>query len=119
MTYLAKSNLFFKEDETQWEVVGEGVQRQIVGFDDRIMMVIVKFDERAIGPLHQHHHTQVTHVAAGAFEVTIGDEKKIVKKGDSFYIPSNATHGVVCLEEGILIDGFSPIREDFMKLTNI
>jgi quercetin dioxygenase-like cupin family protein len=115
MTYLAKSNLFFKEEETEWEVVGEGVQRQIVGFDDRVMMVNVKFDKGAIGPLHNHHHTQVTHIAQGKFEVTIEDETRILKKGDSFYIPSDKIHGVVCLEEGMLIDVFSPIREDFMK----
>jgi quercetin dioxygenase-like cupin family protein len=110
-----KSNLFFKEEETQWEVVGEGVQRQIVGYDNRIMMVNVKFEKGAIGSLHNHHHTQVTHIAEGAFEVIIEEEKRILKKGDSFYIPSNKIHGVICLEEGMLIDIFSPIREDFIK----
>lgn len=115
MTVLTNSTRFFKEEETQWEVVGEGVQRQIVGFDDRVMMVNVKFEKGAIGPLHNHHHTQVTHIADGAFEVTIEEETRILKKGDSFYIPFNKIHGVVCLEEGILIDVFSPMREDFIK----
>ncbi|OOG74146.1 cupin domain-containing protein [Flavobacterium sp. A45] len=110
-----KSNLFFKEDETPWKVAGEGVLRQILGYDDRIMMVNVKFEKGAIGYLHHHHHTQVTHIAAGTFEVTIEEETRILKKGDSFYIPSNKIHGVVCLEAGILIDVFSPIREDFIK----
>lgn len=115
MTVVENSTRFFKEEETQWEFVGEGVQRQIVGFDDRVMMVNVKFEEGAIGPLHNHHHIQVTHIADGAFEVTIEEEIRILKKGDSFYIPSNKIHGVVCLEEGILIDVFSPMREDFIK----
>lgn len=115
MTVLANNTRFFKEEETQWEVVGEGVQRQIVGFDDRVMMVNVKFEKGAIGPLHNHHHTQVSHIAVGTFEVTIEEETRILKKGDSFYIPSNKIHGVVCLEEGILIDVFSPMREDFIK----
>jgi quercetin dioxygenase-like cupin family protein len=115
MTVLTNSTRFFKEEETQWEVVGEGVRRQIVGFDDRVMMVNVKFEKGAIGSLHNHHHTQVTHITAGTFEVTIEEETRILKKGDSFYIPSNKIHGVVCLEEGILIDVFSPMREDFIK----
>lgn len=115
MTVVANSMRFFKEEETQWEVVGEGVERQIVGFDDRVMMVNVKFEKGAIGPLHNHHHTQVTHIADGTFEVTIEEEIRILKKGDSFYIPSNKIHGVVCLEEGILIDVFSPMREHFIK----
>ncbi|TDE01272.1 cupin domain-containing protein [Flavobacterium hiemivividum] len=110
-----KSNLFFEEEKSPWEVVGEGIQRQIVGYDDTVMMVNVKFEKGGIGSLHHHRHTQVTHIAEGTFAVTIEEETKILKKGDSFYIPSNKIHGVVCLEAGILIDVFSPIREDFMK----
>ena len=50
----------------------------------------------------------------GKFEFHIDGEKQIVKAGDGVYIPPNAVHGAVCLEDGILIDVFSPIREDFM-----
>ena len=51
----------------------------------------------------------------GSFEFTIGDETKIVNQGDSVYMPSGVTHGVTCLEEGILCDVFNPMREDFLK----
>lgn len=114
MKKFATSKEFLIGSELAWETVGEGVQRQITGYDDKIMMVNVKFDTGGIGPLHQHHHSQVTYIARGKFEMTIGDEKRILKAGDSFYIPSNVLHGLTCLEEGLLIDVFSPIREDFM-----
>jgi quercetin dioxygenase-like cupin family protein len=56
------------------------------------MMVKVKFEKDAIGPLHEHPHTQVSYVESGLFEVTIGDKKKIIKKGDGFlYFPSHNT----------------------------
>jgi quercetin dioxygenase-like cupin family protein len=35
--------------------------------------------------------------------------------GDAFYIPPNVIHGAVCLEAGVLIDVFSPMREDFIE----
>lgn len=110
---MTKTTVFFDGKHTEWEVVEEKIQRQIVGFDDKIMMVNVRFEKGGIGAMHKHHHSQVTHVAEGKFEVTIDDEKKILEKGDSFYIPSNVMHGVVCLESGLLIDVFSPVREDF------
>ena len=47
--------------------------------------------------------------------LTIDGETKIVKQGDSVYMPSNAEHGVTCLEEGILVDVFNPMRKDFLK----
>lgn len=115
MTNNANKTNFFKEKERDWELVEEGIKRQIVGFDDKIMMVNVKFEKGGIGVLHKHYHSQVTHIAEGAFEVTIDDEIQILKKGDSFYIPSNSMHGVVCLVKGMLIDVFSPVREDFIK----
>lgn len=108
------TNHFFKAQEQAWEAVGEGITRQITGYDASIMMVKVTFEKGAIGALHAHPHTQTTYVASGRFEVTIKGQNQTLKEGDSFYAPSDAEHGVVCLEAGMLIDVFSPMREDFM-----
>ncbi len=112
-TFGASKEFLFGE-EIEWETVGEGVQRQIMGYDDKIMLVKVKFDKGGIGPMHEHHHSQVTYVESGKYELTIGKESKTVKGGDAFYIPPHVLHGAICVEAGVLIDVFSPIREDFM-----
>lgn len=108
-----QSEVFQNGEEIQWEVVGEGVQRQILGHDDHILIVKVSFEKGSIGPIHDHFHSQATYVESGAFEVVVNGEKKVLKAGDGFYIPPHAPHGAVCLEAGVLIDVFSPIREDF------
>ena len=64
---------------------------------------------------HHHEHLQITYVAEGSFEFTIGGETKVVKKGDSVYMPSNVEHGVTALEDGKLVDVFNPMRQDFLK----
>jgi len=107
--------IFFENDAIGWEKIDDFIDRQIVGYDDSVMMVNVRFKKGGIGYLHHHVHIQVTHIAEGKFEVSIGNTKKILKKGDSFFIPSNVEHGVVCLEDGLLVDVFSPMREDFIK----
>ncbi len=114
------SDVFIKDEKVEWEEVGNGVRRKIMAYDDLIMLVKAEFQEGSIGPIHDHHHSQVTYVESGAFEVTIGKEKKVLKTNDAFYIPPHTPHGAVCLEEGVLLDVFSPIREDFMtaKITN-
>lgn len=109
------SLIFFEEEKLDWEIVDEKIKRQIVGYDDHLMMVVVKFETGGIGSLHHHPHVQVSYVSEGKFEVSINNQKKVLKKGDSFFVPTNETHGVVCLEAGILIDVFSPKREDFLK----
>ena len=108
------SELFCMADSMEWEDLGGGVSRKIMGWDNQIMMVKVKFEKGAEGSPHQHFQTQTTYCAKGKFEFTIGDEKQVVKYGDGIYVPPNVLHGAVCLEEGVLIDVFSPVREDFL-----
>jgi len=111
---MIQSNLFQIENETSWEDLGNGIKRQVFGYDDRIMLVKAKFEVGAVGDLHEHHHTQVTYVDSGAFEMTIGEEVRIIRKGDGYYVPPHIIHGCVCLEAGMLIDAFTPHREDFL-----
>lgn len=115
MESFGASKDFLIDSEIGREVVGDGIKRKIMGYDDKVMMVNVLFDKGAIGTLHEHYHSQVTNVAKGSFEVTIGGVTKVMKQGDCFYIPPHIVHGVLCLEDGLLIDVFSPIREDFMQ----
>lgn len=115
MKSFGTSEEFLLGNKIKWEKVGEGVHRKIMGYDDKIMLVHVAFDRGGIGPVHKHIHSQVTYVQKGKFEVTIGDETQILKEGDGFYIPPNVLHGAICLEDGELLDVFSPIREDFME----
>ena len=110
---------FHKDADIQWEELGGGVSRKFLGYDNQIMMVKVKFEKGAVGTPHQHFHTQATYVANGKFEFTVDGEKSIVDAGDGVYIAPNLLHSALCLEEGILIDVFSPVREDFLDGSGI
>ena len=110
----SKSNKFQLGEEIVWENVGEGIQRQMFGYNNQMMMVKVKFEKGAIGTLHQHIHTQASYVESGSFEITINGEKQILKTGDGFFVNPNLIHGAVCLEAGVLVDVFNPMREDFL-----
>lgn len=109
-----QSKEFLFGSDIEWEQVGPGLKRQVMGYDDKIMLVKVAFEAGGVGQMHEHHHSQVTYVESGAFDMTIGDEVKRLKGGDSFYIPPHVMHGCVCVEDGVLIDVFSPHREDFL-----
>lgn len=108
------SDTYIYTEGIEWEQVAPGMYRKFMGYDDDIMMVKVKFEKGGIGQRHAHFHSQTTYVVSGSFEVSIGEKKKILNGGDGFYIPPHIEHGAVCLEDGILIDVFSPIREDFV-----
>ena len=112
---LLQSEMHIEEEKIEWEKVDDKVRRKILGFNDKIMMVKVEFQTGGIGYVHKDPHSQVTYVESGKFDVQIGNEKKVLKGGDCFFIPPDIEHGVVNFEGGILIDVFSPMREDFIK----
>ena len=115
MNQTIQSTLFQLSSDVPWEDAAPGITRQVFGYDDRVMLVKVRFEQGAIGSLHEHMHTQVSYVESGIFEMTIGDEKKLLRKGDGFYVPPHVIHGCICMEAGVLLDVFSPHREDFLK----
>lgn len=110
-----QSELFVYGDRAEKEAVDGGLIRQIMAYEDSLMLVKASFDKGSEGYTHSHPHAQLAYVESGVFEFTIGDETATLKKGDCAYIPSGVDHGAVCLEAGALLDIFSPIREDFME----
>ena len=109
-----EKNVFIEDEQLPWQTVGEGIRRKIVGYDRQLMMVKVAFETGGVGAVHEHYHSQITHIESGKFEIEIGGEKKVLSAGDAYYIPPHVLHGALCLEAGVLIDVFSPMREDFL-----
>ncbi|MCL4142396.1 UNVERIFIED_CONTAM: hypothetical protein GTU68_024916 [Idotea baltica] len=80
-----------------------------------MMLVEFAFKKGGIGQPHSHDdHEQVGYIAKGVFEVTVGDQTQTLSCGDSYYASKNEVHGVVALEDGIIVDTFTPIRKDFL-----
>ena len=109
-----QSKAFMLGAQTPRESVGEGLTRQLFGYNDAILMAKVDFETGAVGAVHAHPHSQVSYVVSGEFDVFIDGVETRLGPGDSFYIEPNLDHGAVCRKAGVLIDVFSPVREDFL-----
>lgn len=108
------SNSFIRGAAAAWEDAGPGMRRQVLGYDEGLMLVCVRFEHEAVGTLHHHPHRQVSYVVSGRFAVEIDGQTTELGAGDCFYVPPNAVHGAVALEAGCLIDVFAPARRDFL-----
>ena len=95
--------------------LGGGVSRKILAQDTEMMAVEVHFEKGAVGAVHSHPHVQISYVLEGKFEFELDGKKTVIEKGDTYYTKPCAPHGVVCLEAGVLLDVFTPRREDFLK----
>ncbi len=114
LSVMYNKKFFQVSSDIEWKDLGNGVSRQMLGHDGQMMMVKVKFESGAVGAIHQHPHVQVSYVESGIFELTIGEEIKTLRQGDGYFVPPDVLHGCLCVEAGVLIDAFTPAREDFL-----
>lgn len=104
------------ENKLPYVQLDEKTTRRVLTYGEGLMLVEFVFQKGGVGQPHSHaEHEQVGYIAQGSFELIIGDEKRIIKAGDTYYAPRNMIHGVVALEDNsIIIDTFTPIRADFL-----
>jgi quercetin dioxygenase-like cupin family protein len=96
------------------ERVGDGVVRQMV-HGETLMICRLTLAPGAISAAHEHVHEQMTMVEKGRVRFVLGSEERIFGPGDVLLFPSGFWHGATMLdEEVVLIDIFSPLRQDFL-----
>ena len=96
------------------ERLEDGVERQMI-VGENVMVCRLRFAPRVVTPEHEHPHEQITLVERGRVLFTVGDEQRVAVAGDVLHFPPGSWHGATMLdEEVVLIDIFSPIREDFL-----
>ena len=94
--------------------ISAGIDRQMI-VGHKLMMCRLTLQPHVETPVHSHPHEQMTIVERGRVRFTIGDEARVVGAGDVLHFPANVRHGATMLdEEVVLIDVFTPIREEFL-----
>ncbi len=97
------------------EQLAEGVVRQMI-YGEKLMICRLTFAPGTVTTAHDHIHEQMTIIEKGRVRFVVGSEEKVFGPGDVLLFPSGFWHGATMLdEEVVLIDIFSPIREDFLK----
>jgi quercetin dioxygenase-like cupin family protein len=97
------------------EQIADGVTRQIVS-GDRLMVCRLTLAARTVTAVHSHVHEQLTLVERGQVDFFVEGQRRTAKPGDVLLFPSGIQHGATMLEEEVvLIDIFSPPREEFLK----
>jgi quercetin dioxygenase-like cupin family protein len=97
------------------ENLDNGIERQLI-VGERLMICRLRFTPHTVTEPHHHPHEQITIVERGRVLFIIGGEERIAEAGDVLHFPSGCWHGATMLdEEVVLLDIFTPLREDFLK----
>jgi quercetin dioxygenase-like cupin family protein len=88
-------------------------------YGQNLMLSYLEMDEGAEIPLHHHPHEQGGMLLKGKLELTIGDETRTVEAKSMFIIPPSVPHRAVAVDgPAVVLDVFSPVREDYAELMN-
>ena len=107
-------------DEIPREQVSAQLERRLLT-GERVMLAQVFLRKGCMVPRHQHVHEQFTCVLSGALKFWIGDdegEERTVGPQEVLHLPSNVWHRAEALEETMVLDVFSPPREDWLAGTD-
>ena len=91
------------------------VKREILSADGTLMMVRVELEKGFEGDIDQHPQEQLSYIDMGVVEFEVEGKKALLKQGDVQYVPSNAIHRVKVIEECVILDVFTPLREDLLN----
>lgn len=83
---------------------------------DRVLFSHWTIKKGAMLPEHQHEHEQISILIKGQFEFYLEGERHLVQPGMVVMIPSDAVHSGKALEDCVIMDVFSPTREDYLAL---
>jgi quercetin dioxygenase-like cupin family protein len=101
-------------DEQGWITMVPGIHRQTLASGERLMLMQVRLEAGSHLPEHQHPHEQLTYVLRGRLRMLVGGVVRELGPGDTICMPGGTPHAVDTLEESLVIDTFSPPREDLL-----
>ena len=106
--------MFYETESAGFREALEGVRYKTLVHGQRTLLAEFHLDRGAAVPVHSHPHEQTGYVVSGRMEFTIGEEQFEAVPGTSWCLPGNVPHGVNVLEDTVVIEVFSPVREEYL-----
>ena len=106
--------IFYKKNNENYRTALEGVSFKTLAHGERTSLGEFRLAKGAVIPKHAHPHEQTGYLASGRMTFNIAGEIFEAGPGDAWNIAGNIEHGVDVLEDCIVIEVFSPVREDYL-----
>ena|SRR5437660_903379 len=99
------------------EAVAPSILRRFIT-GDRLTVAQFELKKGGVVPRHSHDQEQITCVLRGALRFDIDGRQVVVRQDEVLQIPGGVEHGVTVLEDAVVIDVFSPVRQDWIDKTD-
>jgi quercetin dioxygenase-like cupin family protein len=103
-------------NERPWIDIAPGIRRRTVTSGTSMYQMIAQLVAGSRMPEHKHPQEQIVHILEGRMQLIVSGVPHELKGGESFYLASNVPHGVETMEDTMVLDTFSPPRDDYLAL---
>jgi quercetin dioxygenase-like cupin family protein len=91
-----------------------GLVRRVLAYNDKLFLVEHRMRQGWSGALHSHPHEQIAYVVSGHLTFTCLGKTFEVRTGDSFVVRGGVEHSASALKDSVVVDIFTPCREDYI-----
>jgi quercetin dioxygenase-like cupin family protein len=102
------------QEPNKWIELCPGIRRRTLTHGAALYQMMAELDEGSTMPAHAHPQEQITHILSGRVVMILDGVRHDLRAGDSLLIPSNVSHGAETIEQTLVIDTFSPPRDDYL-----
>ena len=102
--------------QNPWIDIAPGIRRRTITHGTSMYQMMAKLDAGSRMPEHKHPQEQIVHILEGRMKLIVSGVPHELKGGESFYLAANVPHGVETLEDTMVLDTFSPPRDDYLAL---
>jgi quercetin dioxygenase-like cupin family protein len=92
-----------------------GLKRRVLAYNEKLFLAEHEMMKGWVGSMHSHRHDQIVYVVRGHLKVRCGGKTFELRTGDTFVVRGGMEHGAAALEESLVVDVFTPWREDYVK----
>ena len=106
--------MFRKKNTGESKQLMEGIELTTLVHGEKTLMGQFKIARGSAIPSHSHPHEQTGFLVSGKVRFNVDGEKMDAEAGDSWCLPGNVEHSAEALEDSVIIEVFSPVREDYL-----
>ncbi len=92
-----------------------GLKRRVLAYNDKLFLAEHEMVKGWVGPVHSHPHDQIVYVVQGHLRIKCQGTTFDIRTGDTFVVRGGVEHGASAIEDSLVIDVFTPCREDHIR----
>lgn len=104
-----------KREEGKLSEPEAGLKRRVLAYNEKLFLAEHEMAKGWAGTLHSHPHDQIVYIVRGHLSVSCEGKTFEIRAGDTFVVRGGVEHGASALEESLVIDVFTPWREDYLR----